>query len=124
MKIIKKLKVRGTKGESELSVVFNSGAGLTYIRKDVADMIGDLRPLGTPIPVAFADGEEAGMLKEGTVIEILVNDIWIYTAAFVLEKLSHAVIIGATTMESYNMVLEMKDGNVIMRGPRAGDELI
>jgi len=106
MGLIKKtLKIDGSIASKEMEVLFDSRAGMSVIRKDIAEEICNIHYYDNPIPMILADGKTKinaiGSCNFGTEI----NKCLIEDTARVVDELNNNMIIGARTLQIYNLNL-------------------
>jgi hypothetical protein len=103
---------RGTKNDKYLYGLFDSGANLSAIRKDLADQIDVLIKLREPIRLATANSNDFMQVNYKFVGEFFLNDVQLSDEFLVLEDLSEEVIIGAATMQKWRMKLDFEHDTV------------
>ena len=111
--IEKKLLFKGSKGEIEKNVLFDSGATYSVIRKELAKTIANLEPL--PEVMEFGTTDEGTSLKttESMRCNFYINGDRFSDEFMVIEKLSEELIIGAKTMQAWRMKLDLENDDVI-----------
>lgn len=110
--IVKRLEIFGDKGSSEAEVLFNPGARRSVIRKDVAEKISTLIPLPKTARFYLADGKTEVTTNFVVNVSITIGDRIIFDQFPVLENLSREVIIGANTLQSWEIKLDLKNESV------------
>ena len=110
--IVKRVVLRGNEGQTKAEVLFDSGARCSVIRKDVARKVATLIRLPTSVDFRLADGKTR--LSTNLVVDIVlrINGRTILDQFPVLEKLSREVIIGANTLQSWEIKLDPKNESV------------
>jgi Retroviral aspartyl protease len=103
---------RGTKNDKYLYGLFDSGANLSAIRKDLAEHIDILIPLPEPIRLATANSSDFMIVNYKFVCQFFLNDVPLSDEFLVLEDLSEEVIIGAATMQKWRMKLDFEHDTV------------
>lgn len=103
---------RGTKNDKYLYGLFDSGANLSAIRKDLAEQIDVLIKLREPIRLATANSNDFMQVNYKFVGEFFLNDVQLSDEFLVLEDLSEEVIIGAATMQKWRMKLDFEHDTV------------
>lgn len=103
---------RGTKNDKYLYGLFDSGANLSAIRKDLAEQIDVLIKLREPIRLATANSNDFMQVNHKFVGEFFLNDVQLSDEFLVLEDLSEEVIIGAATMQKWRMKLDFEHDTV------------
>lgn len=112
--IVKKLRVAGDKGERRLNVLFDTGAGASFIRRDVADRI--VTTLRLPSPKTFTLGDGVGRLRvnETAILYVYIEGVEISDNFIVAPRLADEVIIGANTMQKWRIKLDLENERVII----------
>jgi predicted aspartyl protease len=108
MGIIKQpLRFEGSKGESNLYSLFDSGATLSCIRPDLAGALGVSEPLRTNYVVETANGEKISI---GATIRLdfYLNDTRLSDEFLIVPDLSEEAIIGAATMQKWRIKLDFE----------------
>lgn len=113
MSIIKApLLFRGTRHDKYLYALFDSGANLSAIRKDLAEQIDILIPLPETIRLSTANTSDFMMVNYKFVSQFFLNDIPLSDEFLVVDDLSEEVIIGAATMQKWRMKLDFEQDTV------------
>ena len=112
--IIKKLRVAGDKGERRLKVLFDTGAGASFIRRDSADRI--VTTLRLPSPRTFTLGDGVGRLRvnETAILYVYIEGVEISDNFIVAPRLADEVIIGANTLQKWRIKLDLERERVII----------
>ena len=112
--IVKKLRVVGDKGEGKLRVLFDTGAGASFIRRDVVDGIATILELPTPKTYTLGDGVGRLRVSETAVLYVHIQGVEISDNFIVAPRLADEVIIGASTMQKWRVRLDLEDEKVII----------
>jgi hypothetical protein len=110
--IIKQLEVMGDKGQTKAEVLFDSGARRSVIRRDIAEKIATI--VKFPIPFKFYLADGTTQVETNLVADIMVsidNSI-IFDQFPILDKLSREVIIGANTLQSWEIILDARNESI------------
>ena len=105
MVIEKKIKLRGSKGEKELTAVFDSGATYSCIRTEIAKELDTL---------LTAESDRQIKAKSRVLLDFYINGYRFSDEFIVIENLSEDVIIGATTMQKWRLKLDFEKEEVII----------
>jgi len=113
MKIYRTLKIRSSKGEMTVKVLFDTVASFTVVKKDVAEKIGHILPTDVK-EVTLTDGKTRlkvlGYIPISTVLEgSPIDDI-----AYVIDELAEDLIIGIKVMEFYDIKLDPSTNKIIV----------
>lgn len=101
--IKKKLRIKGDKDSKELEVLFDSGAGVSVIRKDLAEGLCTINYFDEPKTMMLADGETT-IDSIGTCAFITeIEGCDIDDNMRVVEKLGSEMIIGASTLQKHKI---------------------
>ena len=112
--IVKKLKVAGDRGERRLKVLFDMGAGASFIRREVAERIATTLELPSPKTFTLGDGVGKLRVNETAILYVYIGGVEISDNFIVSPKLSDPVIIGASTMQKWRVKLDLEDEKVIV----------
>ena len=112
--IVKKLKVAGDKGERRVQVLFDSGAGASFIRRDVADRIATTLKLPSPKTFTLGDGVGRLRVNETAILYLYIEGVEISDNFIVAPRLADEVIMGANTMQKWRIKLDLEDERVII----------
>ena len=116
--IIRKILLKGSKGEIEKEALFDSGSTYSCIHPDIAERLGIVEPL--PKPRQFLTAKE-GEIVEATgrvTLDFYIDDYLLSDEFMVVENLSNGVIIGAKTLQAWRIKLDFEHDQVIV-DPRA-----
>jgi hypothetical protein len=101
--IKEKLKIKGDKGAKDLEVLFDSGAWVSVIRKDLAEEICTINYFKKAKAMTLADGETT-IDSVGTCTFITgLEGCDIDDDMRVVEKLGSEMIIGASTLQKHKI---------------------
>nr|MDO8113933.1 retropepsin-like aspartic protease [Candidatus Sigynarchaeota archaeon] len=106
-KIERVISISGDKGSIEVTVLFDSGASKTFIRKDIANCVCTIKEHEKPIDIFLADGKTA--IKEIGIcaLEMKIEGHDIIDVVHVLDAdKSAAMYIGWSTMQRYGIGLK------------------
>ena len=112
--IIRRIMLRGSKGEIEKEAIFDSGATYSCIHPQVAEGLGTIEPL--PEPMEFSTAEEVRKVTaKGAVRLNFYLDGYRFSDEFmVIEGLSNVVIIGAATLQKWRLKLDFEKDEIIV----------
>ena len=125
-RVFREVKIRSNIGEDEVRALFDTGASRTFIRNDIAKKIGSLVELTRPRIATLGDGENKIKIKEkeGVFLEISLDDYVISTDADVSDKLAHELIISASTMQEWGIVVDAESEKVVIKERKTSFELV
>ena len=116
--IIKEYEVTGNRGSDTVRVLYDTGAGASFVRRDIADNLGDI--VGTPTPVRFmmADAREGFTVDQVIPLNVNVDGTQLMFSFFIVDDLAEELIIGADMMQRWKISLDLDDESVAI-DPRA-----
>lgn len=111
--IEKTIKLKGSKGEVDENVLFDSGATYSCIQPTLAKRLAHLEPL--PEVMKFGTAEEGHQLEAKYRIStnFYINGDRFSDEFMVVEGLSDKVIIGAKTLQSWRMKLDFEHDEIL-----------
>ena len=112
--IEKKLRLEGPLGEKEVTALFDSGASVSCIRPDIAEMLEISIPLRKPLQISTADEDNSMSVNEKVDLEFYIGEYHFWTEFFIVPKLTEEVIIGAITMQQWRFKLDFENEEVII----------
>ncbi|MDL1956853.1 MAG: retropepsin-like domain-containing protein [Candidatus Desulfofervidus auxilii] len=112
--ILKKIKLKGSKGEVEKEAIFDSGSTYSCIHPELAKKLGTIEPL--PEPMEFLTAEEGRKITaKGAVRLNFYIDKYRFSDEFmVIDNLSNGVIIGAATLQKWRLKLDFEKDEIII----------
>ena len=112
--IEKEIKLVGSKGEHELTGLFDSGATYSCIAQDLAKKLETLIPLPTPLSLETAEEGRPLKVKEAVRLDFYLNGYRFSDEFMVIPGLSIQLIIGASTMQKWRFKLDFEADAVIV----------
>ena len=116
--IIKEYTVTGNRSSDTVRVLYDTGAGGSFIRRDIAEILGGI--VDTPRPMRFmmADAREGFNADQVTTLDIDVDGTSLMFTFFVVDDLAEELIIGADMMQKFKISLDL-DNEAVAIDPRA-----
>ena len=115
--IIKEQTVKGTRRSDTARILYDSGASSSFIRRDIADIVGDTSSTVSPLQFMMADGQVIS--ADQTInLEIEMDGITVEYRFLVLDDLPEEIIIGADLMQKWKISLDLENETVDI-DPRA-----
>ena len=62
--IIKEYTVTGTRRTDAVRALYDTGAGLSFVRRDIAEILGEAHNRPTPMRFMMADGQEGASASQ------------------------------------------------------------
>ncbi len=116
--IVKEYTVTGNRSNDTVRVLYDTGSGASFVRRDIAEPLGDI--VGTPRPMQFilADVREGFTVDQTINLDIDVDGSPLMYHFFVVDDLAEELIIGADMMQRWKISLDL-DNEEIAIDPRA-----
>ncbi|MEW6215569.1 MAG: retropepsin-like aspartic protease [Nitrospirota bacterium] len=112
--IIKKIRLKGSKGEIDREAIFDSGSTYSCIQPELAESLDILLPLPTPKEFATAKEGEKVTANERVALDFSIGEYLFSDEFMVIENLSNGVIIGAATLQKWRMKLDFEHDEIII----------
>lgn len=115
MSIIKRrIELVGSKGQTELVVLFDSGATFSCIPPEMAHKLGDAVSL--PKPMKFETAEKGKKLEVKDFVYLLfrINGYELTDEFMIVPNLSEEAIIGAETLQKWRIKLDFEHDDIIV----------
>ncbi|MEW6481745.1 MAG: retropepsin-like aspartic protease [bacterium] len=112
--ITKKLKVMGDKGEREVNCLFDSGASVSFIRKDIQETLATPFSLLESISFQLGDGKGRVEANEEVLLWIKLPEGKIFDHVVIVPQLAEEMIIGAKTLQFYKIKLDFEHDDIIV----------
>lgn len=112
--IQKEIRLVGSKGEEEVTAIFDSGSTYSCIKPELAGRIEVILPL--PEPMDFGTAEEKRKLtaKERVSLNFYIDGYRFSDEFMLIPGLSEQAIIGAATLQKWRMKLNFETDEVII----------
>jgi predicted aspartyl protease len=113
MHIERSIKLVGSKGEEEVSALFDSGATYSMLPPETAEKLAVVEPL--PEPLRFGTAEEGREVtaKEAVRLNFYVDGFRFTDEFMVVEGLSEDAIIGVKTLQAWRIKLDFEHDRII-----------
>ena len=116
--IIKDYTVTGNRDSAVVRVLFDTGAGSSFVQRSIAEKLGDLVRTAQPIRFTMADGREAFSVDQLIHLGVDVEGTFLSFAFFVADDLAEELVVGADMMQRWKVSLDL-DNESISIDPRA-----
>ena len=112
--ILKKIKLKGSKGEIEKEAIFDSGSTYSCIHPELAKKLGTIEPL--PEPMEFlTEKEDRKVTAKGAIrLNFYIGKYRFSDEFMVIDNLSNGVIIGAATLQKWRLKLDFEKDEIII----------
>jgi len=112
--VYKDIKILGEKGSKRAHALFDSGASVSLLRKDIAERIARTVSLPKPIKLTLGDGEGTLIIRELAALEITIEGCNLSQPLYIAEKLGEEIIIGADMMQRWDIRLVPRKRKVLI----------
>ena len=116
--IVKECTVSGERSSSIVRVLYDTGAGSSFVRRDVAENLGNIVRTMRPITFTMADGRGTITAEEDVRLYIDVDGDPLMYHFFVADGLAEELVIGADMMQRFKISLDMAN-ELVSVDPRA-----
>ena len=116
--IIEECNAAGERGSDTVRVLYDTGASASFVRRDIAEPLGDFA--ASPISMQFmmADGQEAFTVNHTINLVVDVDNARLVHSFYVADDLAEELVIGADMMQKFKITLDM-EGETVSVDPRA-----
>ena len=115
---VKEYNVIGTRRSDTVRVLYDTGAGASFVRRDIAEPLGDFAT--TPIPIQFMMADAgAGFTVDQTIpliVDVDGNPLMYHFC--IADDLAEELIIGPDMMQKWKITLDLDNEDVAV-DPRA-----
>ncbi len=118
MVITRNLQFSGSKGETDLETLFDSGSTYSCVSPEAVEALEILTPLRHPLLVETASKGHFLEIKNVTRLEFMLNGLRLSDEFMVVPGLSEEAIVGAVTMQKWKIKLDFEHDQVVT-DPRA-----
>jgi hypothetical protein len=109
----------GTKGRARCRALFDSGASYSIVRRDIAERIGNIGPLPVPEDWVFETARPGDYVQAAGILHLdfrFDDSRAHFSDEFVVfDELSEELIVGATTMQKWQIRLDFVKESVEYR---------
>ena len=116
--IVKEYTVTGPRGSDTVRSLYDSGAGSSFVRRDIADILGDTLTTTTPIRFLLADASQDFVVDQIIHLDLEVDGTILKHTFYVADDLAEELVIGSDMMQRFRITLDM-DNEAISIDPRA-----
>lgn len=115
MSIIKiPIRYEGSKGETVLYTLFDSGATFSCIHADHAAALATLEKMRRPREIATAAQDTFLRIENVIRLDFYYNDIRLSDEFMVIDNISEDVILGANTLQKWRIKLDFEHDTIIV----------
>ena len=116
--IVKEYGVTGNRNSHTVRVLYDTGAGASFVRRNVAETLGNVVPTLRPVTFTMADGTRTFTVSEEVALYIDVDGSPLMYHFYVADDLAEELVVGADMMQRFKITLDM-DNEAVSIDPRA-----
>jgi predicted aspartyl protease len=98
--------VTGDKDSVTVRALLDTGAGASFLRKDIAERVGTVVATPTPQRFTLADGNGTLTVDQVIHLDVAIGDVSLFFTFLVIEELGEEMIIGADMMQRWKIRLD------------------
>ena len=110
--IIREHAVTGTCRNDTVRTLYDTGAGVSCIRRDIAEILGETHTRPTPMRFMAFDGQEGVSASQTIDLDIDIEGTVLRHTFYVMDDLAEEIIIGADMMQTWKISLDMESETV------------
>lgn len=110
--ISEKVRLVGSKGEVEVTALFDSGATYSFVNRRIAEKIEAIAALPEPMRFATAKVGTVVEARERIAVNFYIDGVRYSDEFLVLDEMAEDLIIGASTMQKWGVKLDMEQEKV------------
>ena len=116
--IVKEYAVTGNRRSDTVRVLYDTGSGSSFVRRDIAEILGDSVVTASPIRFMVADGQEGFTANHMMSLDIDIDGNRLIHSFYVVDDLAEGIIIGADMMQKWKISLDLENEEIDIN-PRA-----
>ncbi len=116
--IVKEYTVIGNRASDTVRVLYDTGAGASFVRRDVAEPLGNIEASPVPIRFMMASGQETFTVEQVINLAVDIEGTPLVYLFYIADDLAEELIIGADMMQKFKITLDM-DNEAVSIDPRA-----
>ncbi len=110
--ILKPTVITGDKSSATVEALFDTGAGASFLRKDIAQRVGTVVVTPTTINFTLGDGKGNLPANEAITLDVTVEGLTIFFTFLVVDELGEEMIIGADMLQRWKIRLDPEQEGV------------
>ena len=116
--IVKDYKATGSRDTDTVRVLYDTGAGSSFVRRDIAEPLGEFAASPVSMTFMMANGQETFTVEQVITLAVDVEGTPLVYTFFIADDLAEELIIGADMMQKFKISLNMEEEEVSI-DPRA-----
>ncbi len=116
--IIKEYTVTGNRNSDTVRALYDTGAGSSFVRQDIAESLGDFAAAPIPMRFLMVNGQETSTVNQVITLAVDVDGTPLVYTFYIVDDLAEELIIGADMMQKFKISLDL-DNEAVAIDPRA-----
>ena len=116
--IYKAYTITGGRGSGTVQVLYDTGSSSSFVRRDIAERLGNVIRTMRPTTFTMADGQETLTVDQEVELYVDVDGDALRYHFFVTDDLAEELVVGADMMQRFKISLDM-DNEAVSIDPRA-----
>ena len=116
--IIEEYTVTGNRSADTVRVLYDTGSGASFVRRDIAEPLGNIEASPVPVQFMMANGQETFTVEQIINLAVDIDGSPLVYMFYVAEDLAEELIIGADMMQKFKISLDL-DSESVSIDPRA-----
>ena len=116
--IAKEYTVTGNRASDAVRVLYDTGAGASFVRRDIAVPLGEITTSPLPIQFLMANGQETFTVDQVITLAVDVDGTPLVYMFYIADDLAEELIIGADMKQKFKISLDL-DNEAVSIDPRA-----
>lgn len=117
----RKVRVTGKKGSTFIEASFDLKVMGTYLRRNIADEIGEVSQLSDPFIIKIGSSLRAVSVKHFLAVEVNIDKTPLDWSCKVVDDLPYPLVIGSTFMSGRHIVLDLINEDLLVEKPKSPD---
>jgi len=110
--MIKEYNVTGTRRSDTVRTLYDTGSRLSFTRRDIAENLGEIVAMPSPMRYMMADGRERITVNQRINLDVDIDGTSIGHSFYVADDLAEEIIIGADLMQTWKISLDLEKEEV------------
>ena len=115
--IIKEYTVTGNRRGDTVRVLYDTGAGSSFVRRDIAEILGELAVAPISMQFMMANGQETFTVDKVITLAVDVDGTPLVYTLYVADDLAEELIVGADMIQKFKISLDLDSESVSIDPP-------
>ncbi len=117
----RKVRVTGKKGSTVIEASFDLKVMGTYLRRNIADQIGEVSELSEPFIIKVGPSLRVVSVEHFMAVEIDIDETPLDWSCKVVDDLPYPLVIGSTFMSGRHIILDLINEDLLVEKPKLPD---